>query len=559
MNSRNLFALGLTLLGSQLFACASDAADEECLPGDIDCADTSGGKADGFEGGNNDPEVMSQRLNYRLSELPLEGKRTEPAWKDTYPQAVGKSDVAWADTYWPTYEGSHNARWQGANEKSPLEKYDAAFNNNAGCAMQPDSIDGAGAKAAWDEYYKCAGPATKWQSKEFQGGGRLHDGIDNDGDGKIDEEGDDGTVDGIATWWGTCHAWSPAAMLMPEPQHEVTVNGVTFAVGDVKALMQNVFDRTSAVMLGGRCNSKEIKHDPTISANDPCSDLNPGALHVVMANFLGIHNLPLVEDRTANFEIWNQDVMGYKGTKLDNITASDANKCVGTEGDTWKFNTSASELREVRITVQYLTESFASARPVGSKNNIRTDSYHYILELNSSDKVIGGRYCTDSENNHVDFLWSPTGSFSPSNPFVDKAKVKELVAKGVADEQPTTGDEKVFTSSGSPVAIPDDSDTGAQVDVAVTGVKGPATLAVSVNITHTFRGDLVVELLRDGRAVKTLSDKTGGSQDDIVETYTLSAAEVGSDPNGNWSLKVTDTAAQDVGTINSVKLAFSEQ
>ncbi|MCA9240241.1 MAG: proprotein convertase P-domain-containing protein, partial [Planctomycetales bacterium] len=70
---------------------------------------------------------------------------------------------------------------------------------------------------------------------------------------------------------------------------------------------------------------------------------------------------------------------------------------------------------------------------------------------------------------------------------------------------------------------------------------------------------LVVELLKDGATVKVLSDKAGGSADDLEETFTLSAADVGtSAAAGTWALKVTDTAAQDTGTINSFKLTFTE-
>lgn len=548
--------LGLALVGSQVAACAESQDVEECLPGDIDCASTgNGGKEDAFDA-TNDPARMSQRLNYRLAELPKKGKRTQPAWKDTHPAAVGKAPVAWADTYWPTIEGGHNNRFQGETEKSPIEKYDAAFNNAPGCETFPSKMYGDGAKAEWDTYLKCAGPATKWQSETFQGAGKIHDGKDNDNDGVIDDEGPDGNVDGMATWWGTCHAWGPASLMYPEPQKSVTMNGVTFSVGDMKALMQNSFDRTSAIMLGGRCNAKEIKHDATGSANDECADVNPGSLHVVLTNFLGINNLPLVEDRTANFEVWNQAVMGYEITKQAEISKTKANECVGHEPSTkWSYNTSAKKLMEVRMTVEYLTESGAEATPVGFENNVREDDYHYILELNADGKVVGGRYCTDTTNNHVDFLWAPTGSNSASNPSVSASKVKELIAKAFQDA-PSGGPEKVFTST-STAAIPDNSPTGGSVDVTATGLGGTQSLAVTVDITHTFAGDLTVELLRDGTRVKVLRQNKGGSQKNIAETYTLTSAEVGGTVNGKYTLKVVDNAAQDVGTINSVKLAFS--
>lgn len=557
MKSRLLTGLGITLVSSlNLMACATDSSSQECLPGDIDCADDSGagGKADGFDF-KNDPARMSQHLNYRLSELPKKGSRTTPVWKDQYPEAVGKAAVAWADTYWPTSEGSHNNRWQGDSIQSPLEKYDAAFNSAPGCAVYPSTFSGSGAKAEWDKYYKCAGPAAKWQSQEFQGGGKMHDGIDNDGDGKIDEDGADG-VDGIAGWWGTCHAWTPASELIPEPQHSVTVNGIQFEVGDIKALTQNIFDSTSAVMLGGRCNAKEIHHTVTGSANDECEDLNPGGLHVIMTNFLGLSNLALIEDRTANFEVWNQPVMGYEITKQTKVSASAANTCVGATGSTWKYNDKAKELYDVKMTVQYMTEGSPSTTPIGFKDNIREDDYHYILELNSDGKVIGGRYCDDSENTHVDFLWAPTGSFNPSNPHVSVAKVKELIAKGVSiNGGGGGGTAKVFKKMPN-ASIPDNNAAGVTVDVPVTGLTGSPGLAVTIDITHTYKGDLVVDLLHDGAKVKTLSKNAGGSTDNIQQTFTLSSSEVGSSPNGTWSLKVVDTAAEDVGTVNNLELSF---
>jgi hypothetical protein len=292
---------------------------------------------------------------------------------------------------------------------------------------------GANAKAEWDTYDQCAGPAAKWQTDNYEQIGYMHDGVDNDGDGKIDDYGSDG-IDGVQGWWGSCHAWTPASQLVPEPQHAVTVNGVTFEVSDIKALVQNVFDQTSAVMLGGRCNDKEITHDVHGSANSDCADVNPGALHVVMTNFLGLNTLPLVEDKTANYEVWNQPVVGYEITKQAEISATDANKCVGATGDKWTYNTKAKKLEEVRMTVSYVVEGSPGTAPIGYKDNVSTDDYHYILELGSTGKILGGRYCTDAENSHIDFLWSPTGQWNPSNPNVDVSNIKKLIKAAVAPQ-----------------------------------------------------------------------------------------------------------------------------
>jgi hypothetical protein len=553
----SLVGFGFVLL---VGACANSEPADDCQPGDIECAADSasgGGKADGFDY-KNDPARMSQHLTYKLADLPKKGFRDTPVWKDRYPEAVGKAEAIWADTYWPTSEGSHNNRWQGPSVKSPLEKYDAAFNNAPGCATYPDAFYGTGAKAKWDAYYNCAGPAAKWQSQNFQGGGDMHDGVDNDGDGKVDNYGNDG-IDGIQGWWGTCHAWTPASQLVPEPQHAVTLNGVTFEVGDIKAIIQNSFDSTSAVMLGGRCNSKEITHDVHGSANADCADVNPGALHVIMTNFLGLTTLPLIEDKTANYEVWNQPVAGYEITQQTKVSAKDAMKCVGATGSTWTYNDKAKELYDVRMTVTYVVEGSPGTTPIGFHDNMATDDYHYILEVGSTGKIIGGRYCTDTENSHIDFLWSPTGDWGqPSNPYVDVSNVKKLVKLAVAPDGGSggTGSTKDFAVTPG-TQIPDNTPAGVNVDIPVTGVSNPKGLTVSVDISHTYRGDLVLTLLKNGTAVKTLVKNQGGSADNIVDSYTLSASEIGSDVNATWTLNVADTYAQDVGTVNKVTLSFS--
>jgi hypothetical protein len=559
MKRQLLTGLGLTIITS-LAGCATEG-DEDCLPGDVDCStDDADGKGDAWNR-TNDPEYFARNLEYRLASLPKKGKLETAVWKANYPNALPQTPVAWADTYWPTMEGSHNHRWLGASTKSPMEKYDAAFNNKPGCETQPDKSYGPNAKAAWDAYYQCAGPAAAWQQKNYQSGGRMHDGIDNDGDGVVDDYGSDRAkgVDGIQSWWGTCHAWAPAALVAPEPQHPVTLNGVKFEIADIKALIQNIYDRTSAVMLGGRCNAEKIEHDVNGSANDACSDVNPGSLHVIMTNFIGMRQAALIEDRTANYEVWNQPVLGYEITKQAEVSKTAANQCVGqTENlTTWKYNPTAAKLYEVKMTVTYLTESGATTRPEGWLNHTAKDNYHYILELNSQGKVVGGRYCTDSATTHIDFLWAPTGSHGPTNPHIDMAKVKQLIKLSVEPEQGGgTGTTREFPVTPN-TPIPDNNPAGVDISVPVSGITGATALAVAVDITHTYRGDLVLKLYKGDRLVKTLVQNQGGSADDLIETYTLTAAEIGTDVNGTWRLNVADTERIDTGKVNKVTLTFT--
>ena len=150
---------------------------------------------------------------------------------------------------------------------------------------------------------------------------------------------------------------------------------------------------------------------------------------------------------------------------------------------------------------------------------------------------------------------SLTGNNRPNNPFVDGAKVKELIAKSVSAEDGGGGGGGTTFANETDANIPDNSPAGVTVQVPVTGVSGSKPLAVSVDIQHTYRGDLTVTLLRNGTVVRTLSDKAGGSADDLVQTYTLTAAEAGA-ANATWAIKTVDGAADDTGKVRSVKLVF---
>ncbi|MEU1212923.1 M4 family metallopeptidase [Streptomyces sp. NPDC005790] len=97
----------------------------------------------------------------------------------------------------------------------------------------------------------------------------------------------------------------------------------------------------------------------------------------------------------------------------------------------------------------------------------------------------------------------------------------------------------------------------ANFPVVVSGVTGnaPNDLSVAVNISHTYRGDLVLDLVApDGTAYRLKNSSSSDSADNVVATYTVNASsEVA---NGTWNLRVQDAYSGDTGTFNSVKLTF---
>ncbi len=114
-----------------------------------------------------------------------------------------------------------------------------------------------------------------------------------------------------------------------------------------------------------------------------------------------------------------------------------------------------------------------------------------------------------------------------------------------------------FNAAGLPLAIPDANATGITSPLVVTGSGNIATLALSLNISHTFRGDLAVTLIAPNGAQFVVSNRVGGNADNLVLVNSAVTAFNGAAAAGTWQLKVQDLAAIDVGALNSWSLAIT--
>jgi subtilisin-like proprotein convertase family protein len=122
------------------------------------------------------------------------------------------------------------------------------------------------------------------------------------------------------------------------------------------------------------------------------------------------------------------------------------------------------------------------------------------------------------------------------------------------------GTERAFTSTDAPKSIPDANATGVRSNLPIaTAGLDIQKVKVSANITHTFRGDLVIQVVAPNGQVATLSNRAGGSADNFVTTDLdiTSAFTAGAPATGTWQLFVRDLAAQDVGKINSFSLKIT--
>ena len=120
---------------------------------------------------------------------------------------------------------------------------------------------------------------------------------------------------------------------------------------------------------------------------------------------------------------------------------------------------------------------------------------------------------------------------------------------------PPVGGVQTYTN-GTDVSIPDNNATGVTSTIAVSGRTGnaPSNAQVAVNIVHTYKGDLIVDLLAPDGSVYVLHNRTGGSADNINQTYTVNLSSEAL--NGNWRLRARDRAAADTGYINSWSITF---
>ncbi|MFE3270322.1 MULTISPECIES: M4 family metallopeptidase [unclassified Streptomyces] len=107
--------------------------------------------------------------------------------------------------------------------------------------------------------------------------------------------------------------------------------------------------------------------------------------------------------------------------------------------------------------------------------------------------------------------------------------------------------------NGARVDIPDNG-PAVESPITVTGRDGnaSATTQVYVKIIHTYRGDLTVDLVGPNGTVYSLLNHSGGSADNVDQTFTVDASAQPVD--GTWILRVRDTASIDVGYIQQWQL-----
>ena len=103
--------------------------------------------------------------------------------------------------------------------------------------------------------------------------------------------------------------------------------------------------------------------------------------------------------------------------------------------------------------------------------------------------------------------------------------------------------------------IPDNNATGIERSLANTTAIAIGSVEVSVDISHTYIGDLQVSLVPPSGGAIALHDRAGGSTRDLAKTYTAATTPAlgtlaGKAAAGTWKLRAVDREAQDQGKLN---------
>ncbi|MEO8498606.1 MAG: hypothetical protein ABI614_26385 [Planctomycetota bacterium] len=197
------------------------------------------------------------------------------------------------------------------------------------------------------------------------------------------------TVQETPHWHGHCNGWTAAAIRHAEPQTNVTRNGVVFTPADIKGLLAEIYMYRDNEFLGGED-----------------AVMNPGLLHVVLANWLGRGHHSVGIETAVGKEKWNYPLYAFK---------------------TSSRKVSDREV-EVRMNANY---SQSTRREVDRSQHLaKTIHFHYSLKLNDEGKVVGGTYYNDSAR--IDMLWTPLHPVQGGTPGNDRGNphldVKEVLA-----------------------------------------------------------------------------------------------------------------------------------
>lgn len=314
----------------------------------------------------NDPGRFYSDYEYRFAELPL--KASLPLEK-----------MPWASSYWPRKKGSINYRWNAPNPigfklKSPKFDEIKSLTSKELAELSPaEKFDLAQGRYDY--------PLTKVVDKNAKPKAKSSEGI--------------------------CDGWTASAIQFREPTPIDFTNPdgivIPFGSADIKALMSyDVSINMEQGALKNRFIGEYCGVPLGMTAGLPgCKDINPGSLHVVLANQIALKKEAFAADMDPKRATWNHPIYGFEFEIRGEKKVKEAAKGI-----------------IIHAKVMYTGDDPApeeSLKAFSWLPTTGTDAYlaevmelDYLLELDHSGRIIGGSWLEQSKDNHPDLLWLPT-------------------------------------------------------------------------------------------------------------------------------------------------------
>ncbi len=158
-----------------------------------------------------------------------------------------------------------------------------------------------------------------------------------------------------------------------------------------------------------------------------------------------------------------------------------------------------------------------------------------------------------------DSNWITNGGGLRFNEKYGAGLVNALAAVIYAQSYPTT--DRVTTTvdaPGVPVNIPENDPVGIDIPIDVSSnVASLQHVILTLNIAHTYRGDLSIKLTSPQGTVSTFTEVRGDPTANYFQWPFMTVRTWGENPNGTWILNVSDQAGIDFGTVSVATLEVS--
>jgi len=308
---------------------------------------------------------------------------------DALPRKGRLKTKPWSGDYWATYRGGITYRWLQKSTKEQRYKYDLED-----------------ASKLTEAQIRTLSPAEKFD---------LYKGDANWTLTKLERDRTQVmTNKKIARWWGLCHAWAPATIMYDSPDMVIMKSkdgkDIPFYASDIKALLTyniHLFGSNKKThFMGSRCNVSFPKILKALSFgiitedrylnminNEECNDMDPGAVHVALANSIGNKKLGFVMDKTRGSEVWNQGVYAYD---------SHIEKTSKRRKFTWRGLKVIGKIHRVKTRVTWVNEIGHVLKRVSPDKGLKTLIYKYDLYEDEDGEIIGGKW---RQSMRPDFFW----------------------------------------------------------------------------------------------------------------------------------------------------------